>query len=157
ATLAHVGEGVRVIPPEAFGPALEALGAARRAVQVEPSSAAAWIAQRLEPARARNLRGADPRAPPQAIKNEAGLRGAAAVPERDGAALCRFLAWIAREVPAGRLTEVGVAQRLDRFRAEEEAFRDTSFPTISGGGPNGAIVHYRATPETDRALRPGML
>jgi Xaa-Pro aminopeptidase len=80
-----------------------------------------------------------------------------AVHERDGAALCRFLAWLARETPAGRLTEVGVADRLDRCRAEEEAFRDLSFPTISGAGANGAIVHYRATERTDRTLASPML
>src|SRR5262249_57329517 len=88
ATLAQVGEGVGVSPPEALGPALEALGTARRAVQVEPSSAAAWIAQRLEPAGARIVRGADPCALPKAIKNEVELRGTRAVHERDGAALC---------------------------------------------------------------------
>src|SRR5262249_39719702 len=76
---------------------------------------------------------------------------------KDGAALCRFLAWIAREAPRGGLTEIGVADRLDAFRAEQPLFKEPSFPTISGAGPNGAIVHYHATPATDRALGPGML
>src|SRR5439155_22480273 len=35
--------------------------------------------------------------------------------------------------------------------------RATSFPTSSGAGPKRAIVHYRATPATDRRLAPGML
>jgi Xaa-Pro aminopeptidase len=43
------------------------------------------------------------------------------------------------------------------LRAEESLFRDVSFPTISGAGPNGAIVHYRATPRTDRRIERGML
>ncbi len=38
-----------------------------------------------------------------------------------------------------------------------ENFRDLSFPTISGAGSNGAIVHYRATPETEQRLLPGTL
>jgi len=71
--------------------------------------------------------------------------------------VCRFLAWLAREAPSGRLTEVRVAERLDRCRAEEEGFRDLSFPTISGAGPNGAIVHYRASAKTDRPLTTGLL
>ncbi|PYM53732.1 MAG: X-Pro aminopeptidase, partial [Candidatus Rokuibacteriota bacterium] len=154
---AHVGEGVRMARAEAFGPALDALGTARRTVQADPSTTAAWIFHRLERAGARVVRGDDPCALPKAVKNEIELAGTRAAHERDGAALCRFLAWLAREAPSGRLTEVGVAQRLDRFRAEEEAFRDVSFPTISGAGPSGAIVHYRATPETDRLLGPGML
>ena len=52
---------------------------------------------------------------------------------------------------------MSAAERLDAFRAEESLFRDVSFPTISGAGPNGAIVHYRATPRTDRRIEPGML
>jgi Xaa-Pro aminopeptidase len=153
----HLGDGVRLLPPDALGAALDRLGAARRTVQVDPTAVAAWIAQRLDAAGASVARGADPCALPKAQKNEVELAGARAAHLRDGAALCRFLAWLAREAPAGRLTEVAAAERLDAFRAAEALFRDTSFPTISGAGPNGAIVHYRATPATDRPLGPGML
>ncbi|MFP3442919.1 M24 family metallopeptidase, partial [Pantoea sp. SIMBA_133] len=31
--------------------------------------------------------------------------------------------------------------------------RDISFDTISGAGPNGAIIHYRVTTKTNRTLR----
>lgn len=34
------------------------------------------------------------------------------------------------------------------FRREQAGFLDVSFPTIAGSGPNGAIIHYRATPES---------
>ena len=154
---AHLGDGVRVAGPDALGPALDRLGKDGRTVQAEPSSTAVWIFQRLAAAGAKVVRAPDPCALPKACKNAVELRGARAAHERDGTALCRFLAWIAREAPAGRLTEVGVAERLDRFRAEEEAFRDVSFPTISAAGPSGAIVHYHATEATDRALGPGLL
>jgi len=153
----HLGGGVRVARPADLGPALDRLGAARRKVQVDAAGAAAWIFERLTAAGAQVVRGADPCALPKACKNAAELTGARAAHRKDGAALCRFLAWIAREAPAGRLTEIGAADRLDAFRAEQPLFREPSFPTISGAGPNGAIVHYRATPATDRALGPGML
>jgi Xaa-Pro aminopeptidase len=153
----HLGDGVRLLPSDALGAALDRLGAARRTVQVDPTAVAAWIAQRLDAAGASVTRGADPCALPKAQKNEIELAGARAAHLRDGAALCRFLAWLAREAPAGRLTEVAAAGRLDAFRAVEALFRDTSFPTISGAGPNGAIVHYHATPATDRPLGPGTL
>jgi Xaa-Pro aminopeptidase len=153
----HLGEGVRVLPPDALGPALDRLGIAQRTVQVDPSSTAAWIIQRLAAAGATVVRAADPCLLPKAMKNDVELAGARSAHEKDGIALTRFFAWLAREGPTGRLTEISAAERLDGFRAEEPLFRDVSFPTISGAGPNGAIVHYRATPRTDRRIEAGML
>ncbi len=155
--LEHLGEGVRVLPPDALGPALDRLGEARRTVQADPTSTAAWIIQRLSGAGATVARAADPCLLPKASKNDVELAGARSAHEKDGVALSRFLAWLAREGPAGHLTEITAAERLDALRAEESLFRDVSFPTISGAGPNGAIVHYRATPRTDRRIERGML
>ena len=151
----HLGEGVRVQPPDALGPALDRLGAARRTVQADPSSTAAWIFQRLTGATV--MRAADPCLLPKATKNDVELAGARSAQEKDGIALTRFFAWLSREGPTGRFTEISAAERLDALRAEESLFRDVSFPTISGAGPNGAIVHYRATPRTDRRIESGML
>ena len=153
----HLGEGVRVLPPDGLGPALDRLGSARRTVQADSSATAAWIIQRLTTAGATVVRAADPCLLPKATKNDVELAGARSAHEKDGIALTRFLAWLAREAPTRRLTEISAAERLDAFRAEEPLFRDVSFPTISGAGPNGAIVHYRATPRTDRRIEPGML
>ena len=153
----HLGEGVRVLAADALGPALDRLGAARRTVQVDASSAAAWVIQRLTAAGATVVRAADPCLLPKATKNDVELAGARSAHEKDGIALSRFFAWLSREGPAGRLTEISAADRLDALRAEESLFRDVSFPTISGAGPNGAIVHYRATPRTDRRIEHGML
>ncbi len=155
--LEHLGEGVRVLPPDALGAALDSLGAARRTVQADPTSTAAWIIQRLAGAGATVSRAADPCLLPKASKNDVELAGARSAHEKDGIALSRFLAWLVREGPAGRLTELTAAEHLDALRAEESLFRDVSFPTISGAGPNGAIVHYRATPRTDRRIESGML
>jgi Xaa-Pro aminopeptidase len=153
----HLGEGVRVQAPDALGAALDRLGAARRTVQADAGSTAAWIIQRLTAAGATVVRAADPCLVPKACKNDVELAGARSAHEKDGIALCRFLAWLAREAPGGRLTEIGAAAHLDALRGEEPLFRDVSFPTISGAGPNGAIVHYRPTPRTDRRIEPGML
>jgi len=153
----HLGDAVRIAEPSALGSTLDALGRARRRVQVDPAGSAAWIFRRLATAGAEVVRGPDPCALPKAQKNAVELDGARAAHRRDGAALCRFLAWLAREAPSGRLTEVSAAERLDGFRREQELFQEPSFPTISGAGPNGAIVHYRATARTDRRIEPGML
>ncbi len=38
------------------------------------------------------------------------------------------------------------------MRKRDPRFRDESFDAISGAGPNGAIVHYRSSPKTNRKL-----
>lgn len=99
--------------------------------------------------------GEDPCILPKALKNEAEVEGARAAHLRDGAAMCRFLAWLDREAPSGALTEIAIAKRLESERRATNALMDISFDTISGAGPDGAIVHYRVTEATDRALSPG--
>lgn len=97
----------------------------------------------------------DPCALPKAVKNTVEVDGIRAAHVRDGAALSSFLAWLSQAGPAGTETEISASEKLLAFRARSNAFRCTSFDTISGAGPNGAIVHYFPTPETDRALKPG--
>ncbi len=155
--VAHLGDAVRTAEPAALGPALDRLGAARRTVQADPAATAVWVFQRLAAAGARVVRAPDPCALPKACKNEVELAGARAAHRRDAAALCRFLAGVLREARGGRLTEITAAAHLDALRAEQPLFREPSFPTISAAGSNGAIVHYHATPATDRPLGPGML
>ncbi|HXC12233.1 MAG TPA: aminopeptidase P family protein [Stellaceae bacterium] len=158
----HLGNAVTVSPSEQLGPALDALAAQSAGqsggrVQADPASAAAWIFDRLEAAGAKIHRAADPCVLPKACKNAAEVAGTRAAHRRDGAALTRFLAWLAREAPQGDLSEIAASDRLEAFRRDGEYFRDLSFPTISGAGSNGAIVHYRAMPETEKHLEPGSL
>jgi Xaa-Pro aminopeptidase len=92
----------------------------------------------------------DPCLLPKARKNEVELEGARAAHRRDGLALCRFLHWLEENGVGARESEA--AARLDAFRAASPLYRGESFPAISGSGPNGAIIHYRVTPESDRVL-----
>jgi Xaa-Pro aminopeptidase len=126
-------------------------------VQADPATAASWVFDRLTEAGATIHRAADPCLLPKACKNAAEIDGTRAAHHRDGAALTRFLSWLAREAPRSRLSEIAASDRLEAFRREGEHFRDLSFPTISGAGSNGAIVHYRAMPETEKRLEPGTL
>ncbi len=153
----HLGPEVRISAPEGFGPTLQRLGTDDRRIQADPVTAAAWIFDRLQAGGARIIRAADPCQLPKACKNSVELAGTRAAHRRDGAALTRFLAWLARTAPAGHLTEIAASDKLESFRRANEYFRDLSFPTISGAGPNGAIVHYRATPASERRLEPGSL
>ncbi|WP_448202586.1 M24 family metallopeptidase [Azospirillum sp. sgz302134] len=154
---AHLGNEVAVRGPEELGAALDALGQGGRKVMADPASTSAWIFDRLHRAGATVVREADPCALPKACKNEAELNGARAAHQRDGASLVRFLHWLSQEAPKGTVTEVAAAERLYAFRRGNERFRGLSFETISGAGPNGAIVHYRVSEATDRRLEPGSL
>jgi Xaa-Pro aminopeptidase len=158
---AHLGNGVALHPPEALGERLDGLGAAGGAVLADPATAAAWIFQRLEASGARVVEGADPCQLPKAKKNSVELDGIRAAHRRDGAALTRFLAWL-DQTAAPRAGEDGVSEieaqdKLAWFRRQDPAFRDLSFDTIAGSGPNGAIVHYRVTEASNRRLGRGEL
>ena len=148
-------DGVSVRPPNDLGSALDALGASRHKVQVDPATAPSWLANRLEAAGAGIVREGDPCAPLKACKNEAELDGTRAAHIRDGASLCRFLAWLARTAPDGGVSEISAAERLYDYRAGNELFHGSSFDTISGAGSNGAIVHYRVDAQSNTTLAPG--
>lgn len=149
---AHLGNAVRVQPREAFVHALAALQG--RKVAVDPERAVAAIFHALESAGAKIVAVTDPVVLPKAIKNPVEQAGHRAAQARDGAAIARFLRWIDVEAPKGGVTELSAAAQLQAFRAETGLLRDLSFDTISGAGPNGAVVHYRASEETSRTLEP---
>jgi Xaa-Pro aminopeptidase len=154
----HLGNCVSIRDPGEFGSALDALGNNPAVkVRVDPASSAAWIFDRLLLAKARVERDADPIALPKACKNETELEGTRAAHRRDAVAVTRFLAWLSHTVADGKVGEIEAAKRLTDFRREGDLFRDLSFETISGAGPNGAIVHYRVSEKTERPLTPGSL
>ncbi len=73
----------------------------------------------------------------------------------DGAALTKYLFWLKKNFNKKKITEISASQKLLKFRKKNKKFKFSSFPTISGTGPNGAIIHYKATKETDRKLKRG--
>jgi len=152
---AHLGNQVSVRAPDEFAGALDALEG--KSVQVDPNSGPSWIFERLTAAKAKPVSAADPVTLPKALKNPVELAGMRSAHRRDGAAMTRFLHWLDGAAAAGTLREIAASDRLEAFRAEGEHFRDLSFPSISGAGPNGAIVHYRASAESERALEPNSL
>jgi len=73
----------------------------------------------------------------------------------DGIALTKFLFWLKKNFYRKKITEISASQKLLQFRKKNKNFKFLSFPTISGTGPNGAIIHYKATRETNRKLKSG--
>jgi Xaa-Pro aminopeptidase len=151
----HLGNAVRIHPRDAFAPYLASL--AGKTVAADPERAVAAIFEALGKAGATVIETRDPVVLPKAIKNAVEVSGHKAAQARDGAALTRFLHWLSIEAPKGGLTEISAQERLRAFREETGELRDLSFDTISGAGPNGAVVHYRVSEETNRAIEPGSL
>ncbi|BBU57338.1 Xaa-Pro aminopeptidase [Mameliella alba] len=145
----HLGDKVTLRAPGDF---LGDLAALEGKVQIDPATCPIAVAEALnDPEEA-----PDPCLLPKARKNAAELEGTRAAHLRDALAMVRFLAWLDMQ-PPGSLTEIAVVQKLEEERRATNALRDISFETISGAGPNGAIVHYRVTENTDRKVQDGEL
>ncbi len=150
AVRAHLGNGVRLHDRDAFAPMLATLTGKR--VAADPERAVAAVFDALEQGGAKLVSVRDPAVLAKAIKNLAEQAGTRAAHKRDGAALSRYLHWLSVEAPKGELTEISASDQLAKFRADTGKLLDLSFDTISGAGPNGAIMHYKASAETNRPI-----
>jgi Xaa-Pro aminopeptidase len=146
----HLGNSVTVHEPDAL---LEYLETLEGPIRLDKTTAPVAVADAVGD---RASWGDDPCALPKACKNEAEVAGSAAAHLRDGAALVELLAWLDAQAP-GSVTETQVVAQLEACRRRDNALQDISFETIAGTGPNGAIMHYRVTEETDSTLEVGHL
>lgn len=151
----HLGHSVRIAPRAAFFKTLETLGAAGTGVLLDPNTANARIFKSLTDSRATILEADEPTILMKAVKNEIEQKGTRAAHIRDGAAVTNFLAWFEEAALQGNQDELSVAARLWAERQKTGLVLDSSFDTISGSGPNGAIMHYRVTEATNRAIKKG--
>jgi len=71
--------------------------------------------------------------------------------KKDGLALTKFIYWI-KNINKKAITEVDAQIKLEKFRKLSKDYLFPSFNTIAGSGPNGAIVHYRATSKTTKKI-----
>jgi len=145
-----LGNEVTVADRSALPAALAALRGKR--VRVDAAGSPVWFAQALRDAGVEVLDGTDPCSLPKACKNATEQAGARAAHARDAVAVCRFLHWL-DTTDRAPLTEITAAEKLLAFRQESPLFRGESFPAISGAGEHGAVIHYRVTAASDRAIR----
>ena len=150
---AALGNAVRVRPRDQFSAAFAELVGKR--IAADPARSVAAIFERLDEVGAEIVPETDPAVLPKAVKTTAEQAGHRAAQARDGGAVSRFLHWLSVEGPKGAVDELTASDKLHGFREACGDLRDLSFDTISGAGPNGAIVHYRASEETCRLLEPG--
>ncbi len=151
----HLSQLVKLRAPSALDEALSALKASQKTVRLAPG-ASWWLYKKLGGGK-RIKKAADPCTEPKAIKNAAEIEGARAAHVRDGAAVTSFLAWFDKTIAKGGLDEITAVKALEAMRHDTGALKEISFPTISGSGTHGAIVHYRVNEATNRTVIPGEL
>ena len=99
------------------------------------------------------VRGLSPIALMKSCKNETEQAGFRTAHLKDGVAMTRFFRWLEQQMESGnRVTEMSASAQLTAFRAEQADYIMDSFDTICGYAGHGAIVHYKATQETDAEL-----
>ena len=145
---------ITVYPWDAFEERLKALSGT---IRVDGKTAPIAVRSCLEDAGLDVASDDDPCILPKARKNAVEIQGARDAHLVDGAAVIEFLAWFDGEAPKGALSEIDAARKLEEFRCSSNMLQEISFDTISGAGPNGAIVHYRVTDETNRAIESDQL
>lgn len=90
----------------------------------------------------------------KSVKNNTEIEGTRNALTRDGVAMVNFLYWLDTNIGKIEMSEISIADKLRSFRAEQPLFMGESFGTIAGYAGHGAIVHYRATEESDAKLQP---
>ena len=89
----------------------------------------------------------------KAKKNDVEISNSIKSHIEDGVALTKFIYWMKHNVDKVNISEIGAEKKLEKIRKENKNYKFPSFNTISGTGPNGAIVHYRAKKSTNRLIK----
>ncbi|KAB2669276.1 aminopeptidase P family protein [Ochrobactrum sp. LMG 5442] len=158
---AYLTQLARLAAPADLEGHLSARAVKGEAILLDPALAAEKLRLIVDSSGGSVIEGKDPARIPRAIKNKAELDGSRAAHERDGVAMVNFLSWIDAQKP-GTVDEISAARKLEESRADagrdfQMPLEDISFDTISGAGPNGAIIHYRVNTDTNRTLEDGEL
>ncbi len=146
----HLGQGVQVIEPSELAQSVTKL---KGKVLLDFERSPMWFKEQAIDV----VDFKDPCILPKACKTKEERAAIEQAHVSDGVAIVRFLVWLDQEAEKGQLTELGVVEKLEDFRQENENYKGPSFDTISGFGPNGAIVHYRVSEETNLKIKPSGL
>ena len=152
---AWLGNQVSLEGPEALDDALAEL--AGQKVVVDPAQSSAWYFDTLAAAGAEVVRAMDPCTLPRACKNAVEIAGTVEAHKRDGAALTRFLHWLATEGQVNPPDEKEAVAKLEAFREATGVLKDLSFDTIGAANGHGALPHYRPTERSNERAAPGSL
>ncbi|SAI68398.1 aminopeptidase [Bordetella ansorpii] len=147
---ALAADGVDVLPYEQ---AAEALGSleADQTLLIDPARVTCGVFHLMDPAVQRS-EGINPSTLFKSRKSDEELSHVRAAMEQDGAALAEFFAWFEGALGHETITEITVDERITAARARRPGYVCPSFGTIAGFNANGAMPHYRATPESHAVI-----
>lgn len=153
ATLA--ADGVQLAPYAQAAAALQALGA-QDVLLIDPRRVTLGLRENVGTA-VRVVEAINPSTLFKSRKSEAEAAHVREAMAQDGAAMCEFYAWFEQALGKERITELTVDEKLSAARAKRPGFVGLSFNTIAGFNANGAMPHYRATPESHAVIevKPG--
>ncbi|WP_165186152.1 aminopeptidase P family protein [Caulobacter soli] len=152
---AWLGNQVSLEDPEALDGALADLSGLK--VVVDPGQSSAWYFDTLAAAGAEVVRAMDPCTLPRACKNAVEIAGTVEAHKRDGAALTRFLHWLATDGQTNPPDEKEAVAKLEAFREATGVLKDLSFDTIGAANGHGALPHYRPTERSNERAAQGSL
>ena len=143
-------DGVAVQDYPLAGPALAALPAGA-VLLLDPRRVTLGLRESA-PAAVKVVEAINPSTLLKSRKNATEAAHVRAAMEQDGAAMCNFYAWFEAALGKERITELTIDERLTAERAKRAGFVGLSFNTIAGFNANGAMPHYRATPESHAVI-----
>lgn len=142
-------EGVEVLPYESVFEAVQEM-AETETFLLDPDRTTARMYRAAD--RARIIEERNPVFGMKCIKNVRETEGLRHCHELDGAAVTRFMYWLKMEADKAHLTEMEASARLEAFRKMQPGYTMPSFDTICAYGPNAAMMHYKATEESNATL-----
>jgi len=125
-----------------------------KTVQIDSSSCSIFFENILKK-KNKIFEGKDPIYLLKSVKNKKEISNIIKTHIYDGSALTKFLFWIKKNFRNKQISEISAQEKLLKFRKNNKTFQSLSFPTISGSGPNGAIIHYKADKKSNRLLKKG--
>jgi Xaa-Pro aminopeptidase len=144
-------DGVTVRPYGEIGAALQALDSSA-VVLLDPARVTVGVQAALGDG-VRRIETINPSTLAKSCKTDEELAHVRATMEQDGAALCEFFAWFEGALGKETITELTVDEKLSAARARRPGFVSLSFGTIAAFNANGAMPHYRATPESHATIQ----
>lgn len=128
----------------------KALSACQGRIWLDNKTANYWILQQLS-SKTIHCFSPSPINLPKACKNSTEINGAKSAHKKDALAVIQFMSWLEKHHHRG-ISEIDAQERLLQFRQQQKNFQGPSFDTISGFAENGAIIHYRATNQTNKII-----
>jgi Xaa-Pro aminopeptidase len=145
-------DGITLVPYESINAALQAF-LPQSSVLIDPRRITLGLREQIKP-EVRVIEAINPTTLFKSCKSAQDANHIRAAMEQDGAAMCEFYAWFEAALAMGQecITELTVDERLSAERARRPGFKGLSFTTIAGFNANGAMPHYRATPESHAVI-----